>query len=149
MSNLKTNPIIAGLQPNESSVLVTGFVGKCENGRVRLHGGLNLGAYLEVDAGDVIHEIDSDRADEPVRLYLRDSAEIEIVSSSKISAVTLRQKDDTWGGSGNTCADKSFDFWWDCVRRPGSNVDDCTERSRQIERMCKVMSDAFADVAKR
>lgn len=139
MSELVTNPIIAALKENEGAVQVTGFVEKNENGRVRLYVDLDPGAYLEFDARDVIHAIDSDQDDEPARLYLRDSAEIDIVARSKVKAEALRQS----GGrtSGKSCADESFDYWWDCVQRPGSDIDFCTRMSKLRETICELARD--------
>ena len=143
MLELKSNPIVEALEGNESAVQIEGYVGRTENGRVRVYSGLDLGSYVAVDAKDVVHVTEGGQDDEPARLYLREGAEVKVVTTMKAAA--LRQRPgQTGGGVKTSCADKSFDFWWDCVQRPGSNIDDCTARSKSIERMCELIDSAFA-----
>ena len=58
------------------------------------------------------------------------------MSKSKVKAVALRQKDDDGGNDDKSCADKSFDFWWACVRS-GADIDTCTRLSGVIEGICE------------
>ena len=55
MADLKCYPIITALGQYEGAVQVAGYVGRNDNGRVRLYAKLDLAAYLEVDASDVFN----------------------------------------------------------------------------------------------
>ena len=55
MADLKCNPMITALGQYEGAVQVAGYVGRNENGRVRLYAKLDLAAYLEVDTSDVFN----------------------------------------------------------------------------------------------
>ena len=136
MSKLKSNPIIAALERNESAVQIAGYVSQSQDGQIRLYTKLDLAGYLVIDSSDIIQVLEADRDEEPTRLFIRDSAEIKVVSTVK--AVALRKQDNAGkGAGGKSCADKSFDVWWECVQT-SDDLEWCRLLSILAQNICEV-----------
>lgn len=132
MKELKSNPIIDALERYETAVPILGFVGKNDGGKVKLYTRLDLATYLEIDAKDVIHVVEAEHDGQPARLFIRDSAEVKVVATTKASTLRKSRASSVL----DRCDDESYNFFIYCLDL-GFPIDYCVEGSRLVERNCR------------
>lgn len=131
MKELKSNPIIAALARDERAIPMSGFVGKSENGKLGIHAGFDSATYVEVDAKDIVHVIEAERDDQPTRFWVRETADIRIVSTLKALDIGRVNKPSILG----ECDEKSYDAYVDCLNR-GGDLEWCRILSILTQTIC-------------
>ena len=88
---LKVNPLIKSAMDNDSSgaVEIQGFIGDVSDNSIRVYKNLDLASYWEIPIVAVCHVEDSDKPDEPAKIFVSRNAKIVEVATRTMDASDL------------------------------------------------------------
>lgn len=132
MAQLKSNSLMVALEQNEGTVLIRGYVGEGKDGQINLYPKLNPVTRFVIDSRDIVHAIESENDEEPARIFIKDSAEVKIVSTVKAEALKVPV------GPLGSCHDQAYDWWIKCLES-GFGIDFCTAGSDWIQSSCEIL----------